>query len=918
MRARRRHRAAPLLARIAGLPSDAVERLSTTLCDDAAAAARVETELAAARVELADRLHTLVPGAGPALRRLLLAVKRDVFNGRSLARHVEAPEWAELRALVPDAERVRALEAEAAARAAAFEAQFARERERQRAELVSHLDDAAFVRGVALSNREAGLIRQRLRGPSGEGHGRRKAELTLLRYVSRAAVKLSPFSTFTRVGLAELRDDARGGIPRIAAGAWRERSLVRIKPYLLEQYGEMLRRYPPLRATLPVLLNSSLEETEPGCFRFLKPAHWDFDEKAERLGYYDRKLVTVRLRGTLVTRLLEILGEASPPLGEVISVLERGMAPHGTAAQVAAHVDQLLRLGLLHLLLPWDDGQSPHLEKRMLRHLRALPGDPALQRFVDRLDALVRLQEGYPQVDDPIAAVREMESLVGELWRAAAPLGGLGADAGYGRASIHNVYEEVFLRPVARAGGAPAVLHLSRAAADEALRSVRPLVRLTALFDHRHDFLHAMAAFTTERWPDADAVPLTALFAEIRPLWQEYLQYRLDARKDQGWRTTWNPLALPEVDELARHREAALSALEGCLRVYGEVQRLSVQGLEGVMDALPARYTSDTGGAALFLQPASADGSLWMLNRVKEGTGRFSSRYTPAMDRATRRGYAMRLAARGTWKVEGEPAELLDLLCTQGDNLNVHAPQTPALLSLPGERAGVAAGRELRLRDLRVTFHGRDRIPALRGPCGRRFVAAYLGVAYEDYIPTPIRFLSLFGPGEMGAVFPPPASHAEGEVTVSRRTVLGNVVLHRRTWSFPATALRARLVGLDEARAFAAMARWREEHGIPARVFASERNTHPVAGVRVQPQYLDFTSPAFASLFRSMLDCGEETVVLVEMLPGPELFSRGPDGRRWAVEVLVDSLAMRPAAQLPARGADPPSLSLPAAVAAGG
>ncbi|MBV9107992.1 MAG: hypothetical protein JO306_01130, partial [Gemmatimonadetes bacterium] len=160
MRARRRPRAAPLLARIAGLPAEAVERLSTTLCDAAAAADRAETELAAARVELADRLHPLVPGAGPALRRLLLAVKRDAFNGRSIARHAEAPEWAELHALAGhEADRVRALEAEAAARTAAFEAGYARAHDRQRAALAAHLDDPAFARGVALSNREAGLIR---------------------------------------------------------------------------------------------------------------------------------------------------------------------------------------------------------------------------------------------------------------------------------------------------------------------------------------------------------------------------------------------------------------------------------------------------------------------------------------------------------------------------------------------------------------------------------------------------------------------------------------------------------------------------------------------------------------------------------------------------------------------------------------
>ncbi|MBV9773564.1 MAG: lantibiotic dehydratase [Gemmatimonadetes bacterium] len=886
--------ATPVIMRVAGLPLETMERFSTDLCVELGARERLEEELKASRAEMVDRLHALVPTAPPELRRFLLIVKRDCYNGRPLGRHVQAPQWPALQDLAgPVAGRLAAQEEEAARRAAAFDEGFLRERDHQRRFLADHLRDTAFVRGLALANPEISWIAQRLRDQESYGHGRRKAEITLLRYVSRAAVKLSPFSTLTPVALGTLRDDLGPQVPRLLGSGWRARSLVRIKPYLLEQYGEMLRRYPPLRDTLPVALNSSATETAPGCFLFLRPNYWDFDEKAGRLGYYEQSLVKVGLRGPLVSRLLELLSTRRLSYRKLVSLLEEEFAVRGTAHQVAGQVDQLVRLGFLHLVLPWS-GHALHLEKRMLRQLRSLPPDRALGAFIERLERLVGLEDGYATAADPEGSLREMEQLIEELWRAAAPLGGLDSQVGYGRASIHNVYEEVFLLPPTGESTEPAILHLSRAAAEEALRSVEPLVRLTDLFDHRHEFHHAMAAFAAERWPGAEKVGLLELFKAIRPLWREYLKFRIDSREDEGWRNTWNPLDLPEVEALARHRATALEELEGCLRVEAGVQRVSIEAMGAMLDRIPGRYTSAAGGACLFLQPASTDGTLWMLNRIKEGTGRFSSRYTPAMDRDTRSRYTSHLAARGVLDIDGERVQLLDLLCTQGDNLNVHTAQTPAVLALPGEKVGVRASRQVPLRDLQVSFDGVERRPTLRGRDGQRYVAVYLGGTYEDYVSNLIRFLCVFGPSEMGAVFPPAATHQDGPVTVTRRTILGNVVLHRAAWSFPSGLLREEIAGMSDAQAFAAVNRWRMERGIPDRVFMVERSPHPIHGFRYQPQYLDFTSPLFVALFRTALEAQGDSVKLAETLPTPEMFSHDGAGRRWAVEVLLESVTLRP------------------------
>lgn len=882
-----------MIARIAGLPADAVERFATTLCADLPETGRLEADLGELRAALADRIHELVPGSAPELRRLLLAVRRDCFNARPLGRRVGTSGWAELRRLAgPLADRVVEGEARIARRNAAFLAEYAGAQDRQRLALLESFRDPAFARGLALASPDlcrssSGLLAA---DPHARSRAQRKVEANLLRYVSRASTKLSPFSTFTRLGLATLRRDVPAGTLQLRGDGWRARSLVRIKPYLLEKLGEMLCRHEPFRAGLEVVLNNSVTEIEPGRVMYLRPGYWEPDPETGRFSYRSESLVRVGLRGPFVAHLRERLGGARLTYAEVIAGVEREFAGEWDGPRARREVDALLRIGFLVLLPPWKvyDG---HQETNMLRSLGALPADDATAPFVERLGRLVELEKGFAAAPDPVAASEEMDRLIDETWAAAAALGGVAPETGYARASRYSVYEDVFVLPAGADAPSPSVAVASRRSADEALRSVEPLVRLTSVFDHRHDFLHTLGAVARERWPGRPAVRLLEVFHHVQTSWNEYVRFRIAAREDGGWRSTWNPRGLPELEELARHRAEADRALRECLRRDGDEQRLSGDALNAALARLPSAYTSFEAGACMFLQPADATGGLWMLNRVKEGTGRFASRFTPAMDDETRRRFTRHLIARGTREVEGERTDLLDLRCVQGDTLNVHALQTPRVLALPEAANEAPPHRQVRLDDLWVHFDaGR---PHLRDGRGRRLLAVQLGFAYEDYLPTLIKFLSLFGPSETSAVFPPPWVEQDGPVQVARRTLLGNVVLHRRSWTFPVRPLLEGASGLDEPGAFAAVNRWRLARGIPDRVFMIESVPHPQMGLRSQPQYVDFTSPLFMSLFRSALQQGESLTVS-EALPAPDAFPRDGKGRRWAVELVVDSLAMRP------------------------
>ncbi|HEX6038742.1 lantibiotic dehydratase [Longimicrobium sp.] len=863
---------------------DTLAAFSTTLDDDVAREARTEAELCAARAVLADQLHDAVPGASRSLRRMLLAVRRDCHNGRGLARHRAAPEWPRLAEIAGrQAERVLALEERHAAEHTSFRTAFTAAAERQRDALRAPLADPAFRRGLALASPDLLAAVHASRSSGAPSARARRAEAALLRYVTRAAAKVSPFSTFTTLAVGSVRRTP-GGL-RLRGARWTARSLVRVKRYRLEQWTEMLCRFPAFRDGLQVVLNDSMEDAGDGRLLLVRPGRWEPDEDRGTLRYRPDALVTTAGDG-IVTRVAARL--AGEPLS--MGALRTWLDAQGDGAEAL----RLLELGVLRLVLPWPVHEG-HLEARMCACLRALPAAPGLDAFRAELEALVALQAEYPSAGDPARALREMHRRVDGAWRQAALLGGVDPDrVAYRGSPDFDLYEDVLRVPD---GPAAAAFYLDSDVARGALRAGRLLVRLSTLFDSAHDWRATVSDLAAAQWPGRGEVGVLELFRAAHLLWRDYQAFRAAGWGEADACRTWNPRGLPELERLRAWRADVHAGLEGCTARDGDVVRVDEAALRTLLDAVPPRYTDAAGrGACLLLQPASTDGSLWRLNRLMEGTGRCGSRYTPLMGARARRRYTAHLRRRGRTTVDGESAALLDLQCVHGDTLNVHAPQTPTVLSLPGDRVDAGPGHRLSLGNLKVCFRGADRLPVLRGPDGARLLPAHLGLAFEAYLPPLVRFLAALGPGALRPVLPPRMGWMEGERVVSPRILLGNLVLHRRGWSVPVAPLAQALSHADDAASFAAVTRLRMDWGIPARVFVAE--PRGARGTPFKPQYLDLGSPLFLPLLRDLAAGGQARVTLEEMLPDPAMCPRDPEGRGWAVEVALDSVAVAPARRM--------------------
>lgn len=882
---------APVIGRIAGLPVDVVERLGTELCASLAEDAWLRDANATARAALADRIHECVPGAPPPLRRFLLAVRRDCHNARLLTIHRSSPWWHALQALVgPLADEVLKLDANLADREEAFRAAFARETDRQRSLLRELLHDSGFVRALALASPEFCRAARRLAGDDAPRSRRAaKTEAALLRYVTRAAVKVSPFSAFTPVAVGTLRRLGGPARVRLNTAGGLVRSLVRLRRYRLQQYVDTLCRYPAFRDRLEVVLNDSAVESEPGRMLFLRPSRWDGDAERGMLRLTPDALGRTDAGTPLLHRITALLAAERRTYGELIAALDCAGAEEN--ASTVDQVKRLLDLGALRLAFPWPVHEG-WLEAQMCVYLRSLPDDPGLGLFRERLERLVALEDGYSLTAEPAAAVAEMHRTLDALWEAVAPLGGMdSARVAYRGSKTFDFYEDVLLRP--ECGCAP-VFQLSRNAAEQALQSAVPLVRLSVLSDPRHDLRTTLADFAAEYWPGRNEVGVMEFFAAAQPLWKDYLMFRAAQHRGADRGATWNPRGMAELVALARWRAEVHTAVGGCIRADGDERQVDGAALQALLDRVPDRYTNASAfGAALFLQPASTDGSRWRLNALREGTARAGSRYTPVMEPRVRRRYAAHFARRGAVRMEGETAFLLDVQCPAGDTVNVHTPLAPFVLTLPGDDVDVPPHRRVRLNELRVCFEGAERRPVLRGQQGQRFLPVHLGLAFEAYLPSIVRFLCAFGPGELSTVLPPRTWRDQGEVRMADRTVLDSLVVHRRGWSVPAAPLAAALSHADDARAFAEVNRLRLAWGIPDRVFCAEPVPHALAEVIHKPQYLDFTSPLFLPLLRDATKQEVERLTFEEMLPTPEMFPPDPAGRRRAVEVIVDSAALR-------------------------
>jgi len=819
---------------------------------------------------MVDAIGGALPGFDAPVRRFLLNVKRSCFNGREIGAYRGRAEWAALQRVSPGlAERIAVLEEQLRENDHAFAALYESELDRERRHLLGLVRDRRFLRGVALGR--PGLVEKvRSQAPSFAGPGplRRPAkwELSLLRFVTRAATKLSANSTLTAYALGSVEAGPRGfgfaGTPQ------REVSLVRLDRPQLEQIQLLVARHPAARERYLAAWNDSVEEVEPGRYGFVRDSRWSLEPGASEFELTKPARVKVHLPEALV--------------GAVRDALRDGAVRYDALLALAAReeLDRLIDLGLLFLLPPWP-AWEPRLEPRILQFLRTLPAEPAVRATADALAELLALEEGFAEAPRPEAAVAAMKDVVARLFEAACRL----AEHEARLADRAHFFEEVLVE-----ADGPGIFEISSSSVEDIREAAGLVSRFAGLFNLRHDVLHTLAAWWREHEPGRREIPFLEMARGFAPVWKQFIPFYTTANEDAL--NTFDPLRSPALETLRERRGMVLLRSRELLRESPGKDVLAVRRFGELVESLPLRYAPQV-GACVFVQPVDAEGRSWVLNRLHEGTGRYLSRLVPVLEGPRQRRLLEHLVARSVVEVEGEEAELLEVKQPFGNLVRAHPPQTARVLDVRGAHLDLPRACRVSLGELRVQADLEAETFRLVDASGRRVLPVNLSTLSDNGHPNLLRLLLAFGPGETRGVFPLACFEEDEERICFQRVTCGSLVVRRRTWTVVIGKLRAELEGLGDARAHAAVHAWRCRLGLPVEGFYQE----VAAGRPVpKPQYVDFGSPSQCRLFVSNLrKMAAPNLSFQEALPSPAGFPADAAGDRRAFELLIDDLALRAA-----------------------
>jgi lantibiotic biosynthesis protein len=877
---------APVVLRLAGLPASFVEPLSSP---DLLAQAEVLRQLTAVleetRTETVAVLHGMIHNAPREIRHALLEIKRLCHNGREVFGSDTAIARPLFERSAPRvANRLRDLESSLKAERCSFERAFRNRFASQVQHLLACLDNCNLRQGISLGSPDVLENSARLRRPV-EAFRRKEERLveSLVRYVSRAGLKLSPFSTLTQIGLGDVRELTSEAQVELCLRGSTQRQLRRVNKHMVVKLCTLLREHPVFRSRLLVQVNPTVQQVGSSRYRFIEPFHWKLNVEAREFRYFFESQVSAGLRGPLIDALLDS-AETHKPHDQLVAELSEslGAAP----ALIGEVVRKLIELSFLILHFPWATN-SFDPERALLSYLQTLPDDLTLEKLAQALSRLLELR------DTPVDSASHAE-LCREIDRHRQLSYKILSD-GLGLPEIREpdsrqVNEDVLVLPGEEATQDVIGL-LSRDSVERALSSAYPLVLYSDLNYTRYEFLHSLAALAGSHWPGRAEVSFLELFHLAQPLWGEYVTEASAAITE--WKPElWNPFGLAAIEELQVLRARVLADMSASMRPEDDELVIDFESAHAAVARIPEIYRPAF-GPCLLVQRAFADDDLWVLNHLLDGTGRFSNRYASAMqpDLRARFSACLREGSKGV-KLGGEPAEMVEILCARDDHLNVHSVQTERVLELPGENPDLPADRKIRLRDLQVRLDGP--LPVLTDTAGQRLLPVFLGTNGLVGMPTMVRFLSRFGIGEFRLMHPPRPEKSSGPVRCYRRLRIGNLVLRRRLWAFSPAECLGDWTALSDPDLLLKIYRWCCDHGVPKQVFAAERlQTRFSLWPRHKPQFIDFTSPVFMPVLRSVLRSNPTELRLEEVLPEPSAFAVDEAGERWALEAQLDGITLR-------------------------
>ncbi|MCX4709346.1 lantibiotic dehydratase [Streptomyces griseus] len=879
------------MLRVAGLPVDDVQTLR---CPDSRRWADevldTTEQLALLAEKVADQLHGLIGGSDDEpLRRVLLKLRRDVFNNRLPDPVAAERALARVRDLDPAAARAladwltgrRALDERRSAGAGLLAA----ETGRSRTELARIAGHERLRKGLLLASPtlDAQLDGYRRKTDRDAGarpdRKQRKIERSLLSYVYRTACKTSPFSTFT--GVAPGVFGGSDGLRVRVGEEWRTQ--VRLNVVALGRLADAVIADPVRRADLPLALASGWGRDDDRVRYVRRWVTTGDEDAAVTFDAVKDRLFFLRRSGTL-ERLLGLFEERGTlRYGELVAWLEqdRGAARE----ECEQYLGALLDVGMVQVPCLRTEVHDTDPLRAFQDALRGLDR-PWADRLADRLeepaDRAARFADAGPDerrallesVRAGLRAVQE-EELGAERAKVPQTLLYEDAAAGSGVGLDPDAWRELAAGPLAAVERVlPAFdLTLPQRITFQGFFLARyghggrcdDLLKL--VHDFHEDFFDQYMTFSAGRTPyDADG----AYVPEVNWLGLAKLRALDTARRTF-------------TDRMAALWRTAEAAEPGAAEV--RVDEDFLDAISGELDGIAPEFAPMSHHVQIADRPGDP---LVVLNRSYGGVSFSFTRFTQLFD-----GLDEQLLA-DTDALVPEGAVLAEV--TGGpvtSNLNLHGRLTPYEIVCPGERGTLEPEFRIALDDLYLVHDPEaDRLVLRSVRLDREVIPVYLGYLVPLALPELPRTLLLLSPTSMAPLnvwAGVPEGEPRGGVTGRPRVRHGSLVLSRRSWSAPATVLPLHRPGAPEDGWFLDWHAFRRTHALPDRVFATVSDTGARGATGAKPQYLDFDSPLSLSAFEALIKSPDARVVFREMLPDEDALSTVSGHGRHVAELAVET-----------------------------
>jgi len=816
------------LARFGGCDPGCLDALSLPATLDAIEAADTAADaMEAARPGVEAGLHRLVGGLDDKrLRRAALNTRRDAHNGRPCRTSQDV--LAELGDLL-DPAGARALaawcEAGSAERVALERADARLEDEIESASEALRRDLADPELRCAIAMASPDFHDQLARVAAGVAP-RGKAARTALSYLSRAAVKTSPFSTLTTVGWARVGTAGEPGCEQaLEPGAQRRHRIGAAVPLAVELLVAFARDE-ELSEAFDFEVNATIRTALDGG-RLLVGTRLAVNGFAWRR----EEIVELVSLGALAAPLLRV-GRGRPASFRA--------ALGGDDAHVA--FARMLDLDVIRPVLPWSSEQEPLAG--LAAAIAALPGDRPRQlaRRLSQLAGELAALAAAPAAQRVRGQREALRTARGWLTDVGRPVGHWLAEAG-------TAYEDVFEEGCVQLG--------EHVRDDLALvaEDLWPRVVRSRLYDE------LVAAFVELHGPGgrcADVLEFLVGFLAAgsgRERVERAIHADMNAvagQSDPGATSPSSAAITSPPSAMVRFQIAAASHGDVLAGRYRLVVNQCSQGPGGLL----VRFAAPGGGAAT--TAAGAALRAW------------TTSLAPDAD-------VVHVGFANDWSgLQDVPSQVAAELAWPG-NLRAAPGRSPGqrqLSELELHHEPSTGGLALRGRD------GRRVVPIYLGTVPAYLVGgpARLLMALGD--PWILRVQP--ATGDDGRAAP-------GAVVAAGRREAGRVVLARRRWRVDPDRLPVGQPGESDTEFLRRTGRWRRGHGIPMEVFATARRSQLSFDARLRkPRWLRFDSLHALRAAEDLLGPGVNAVELTEALPArDEHWVRAVDGQPRAAEFVA-------------------------------